>query len=282
MEDLIKNVNILIEAIPYVNKYVGEIVVIKYGGNAMIDEVQKENVIKQIALLKMLGIKVVVVHGGGPDIEEELKNKQIESKFKNGLRITDKDTMNVVKTVLIGKTNTEIVNLLNMQSCNAIGLSGIDASIIKCKKSDKDIGYVGEIQKINNKVILDLLEKDYIPVISPIGTDENGEFYNINADTAASEIAISLKCKKIILLTNIDGLLDKEKNLISVIDKNEIENFIEDETIVGGMIPKVQACVHCLNNGIERAHILNGSKKNTILYELLTDKGIGTMIVGER
>ena len=279
MEEIIKEADILVEAIPYVKKFVGEIVVIKYGGNAMIDEIQKDNVIKQITLLKMLGIKVVLVHGGGPDIEQELKNKKIESKFKNGLRVTDKNTMDVVKMVLVGKTNTEIVNMLNMQSCNAIGLSGIDGSIIKCKMSDKDIGYVGQIESINNKLILDLLEKEYIPVISPIGTDENGYFYNINADTVASEIAISLKCKKIILLTNIDGIMDKEKKLISIIDKKQINQLIKDGTIVGGMIPKVQACIKCLNNGIERTHILNGSKKNTILYELLTDNGIGTMIM---
>lgn len=279
MGDIIKEADILVEAIPYVRKFVGEIVVIKYGGNAMIDEIQKENVIKQITLLKMLGIKVVLVHGGGPDIEEELNHKKIKSNFKNGLRVTDKDTMDIVKMVLVGKTNTEIVNMLNMQSCNAIGLSGVDGSIIKCKMSDKDIGYVGEIESINNKLILDLLEKDYIPVISPIGTDENGEFYNINADTAASEIAISLKCKKIILLTNIDGIMDSNKKIISLIDKKQINNLIEDGIIVGGMIPKVQACINCLNNGIEMAHILNGSKKNTILYELLTDDGIGTMII---
>ena len=245
----------------------------------MIDEIQKDNVIKQITLLKMLGIKVVLIHGGGPDIEEELKSKKIKSNFKNGLRVTDKDTMDIVKMVLIGKTNTEMVNMLNIQSCNAIGLSGVDGNIIKCKMSDKNIGYVGEIETINNKLIFDLLDKDYIPVISPIGTDENGEFYNINADTVASEIAISLKCKKIILLTNIDGIMDSNKKTISLIDKKQIKELIDEGIIVGGMIPKVQACVNCLNNGIERAHILNGSKKNTILYELLTDDGIGTMII---
>lgn len=279
MGDIIKGTDILVEAIPYIKKFVGQIIVIKYGGNAMIDEIQKDNVIKQITLLKMLGIKVVLIHGGGPDIEEELKSKKIKSNFKNGLRVTDKDTMDIVKMVLIGKTNTEMVNMLNIQSCNAIGLSGVDGNIIKCKMSDKNIGYVGEIESINNKLIFDLLDKDYIPVISPIGTDENGEFYNINADTVASEIAISLKCKKIILLTNIDGIMDSNKKTISLIDKKQIKELIDEGIIVGGMIPKVQACVNCLNNGIEKAHILNGSKKNTILYELLTDDGIGTMII---
>lgn len=279
MKQIIKDAEVLVEAIPYVKKFVGKIIVIKYGGNAMIDEIQKDNVIKQITLLKMLGIKVVLIHGGGPDIEEELRNKNIESKFKNGLRVTDKKTMDIVKMVLVGKTNTEIVNMLNMQLCNAIGISGIDGNIIKCKKSNKDIGYVGEIEKINNNLIFDLLEKDYIPVISPIGTDGEGNFYNINADTVASEIAISLKSNKIILLTNIDGILDKEKKIISIIDKRDVEQLINNGTIQGGMIPKVEACVQCLNNGVERTHILNGSKKNTILYELLTDDGIGTMII---
>lgn len=279
MEHIIKDADILVEAIPYVKKFVGKIIVIKYGGNAMIDEIQKDNVIKQITLLKMLGIKVVLVHGGGPDIEEELKTKNIKSEFKNGLRVTDQETMDVVRMVLVGKTNTEIVNMLNMQLCNAIGISGIDGNVIKCRKSSKDIGYVGEIEKINNDLIFDLLEKDYIPVISPIGTDDDGNFFNINADTVASEIAISLKSHKIILLTNIDGIMDKDNNLISIIDKKNIEHLINNGTISGGMIPKVQACVQCLNNGVDRTHILNGSKKNTILYELLTDDGIGTMII---
>ncbi len=279
MKDIIKNAGILVEAIPYIKKFSGETIVIKYGGNAMIDEVQKENVIKQITLLHMLGLKVVLVHGGGPDIEEELKAKNVKSEFKNGLRVTDKDTMNIVKMVLVGKTNTEIVNLLNMQSCNAIGVSGIDASIIKCKKSSKDIGYVGEIESIDNELICSLLEKDYVPVISPIGVDNKGNFYNINADIVASEIAISLKCKKIILLTNIDGILDKSKNKISVIKRDEVEGLIKDGTISGGMIPKVGACVKCLENGVERTHIVNGSKKNMLLCELLTDDGVGTMIL---
>lgn len=279
MGEIIKNVDILVEAIPYIKKYVGQIMVIKYGGNAMIDEIRKENVIKQLVLLRMLGIKVVLVHGGGPDIEEELRVKKIKSHFKNGLRVTDKNTMDIVKQVLIGKTNTEIVNLLNMQFCSAIGISGIDGGIIKCKPSKQNIGYVGEIESINNKLIFDLLEKDYIPVISPIGSDEDGNFYNINADIVASKIAISLKSKKLLLLTNIDGILDKENNKLSVIYKDEVDELINNGTISGGMIPKVKACMMCLENGIERTHIINGFKKNSILDELLTDDGIGTMIL---
>lgn len=279
MTDIEQKVEILVEAIPYINEFVGKIVVIKYGGNAMTDKEQKKNVIKQIALLKMLNIKVVLVHGGGPDIEEELKIKNIKSQFKNGLRITDKETMNVVEMVLIGKTNTELIKMLNEQSCNAIGLSGIDGSIIKCHKSNDDIGYVGEIESINTDLIIDLLDKGYTPVISPIGVDINGNTYNINADIAACEIAISLKAKKILLISNIDGIMDKNKKIISIIKKEKIQELIDNETIKDGMIPKVHACVKCIDNGVERTHILNGTKKNTIIYELLSDKGIGTMIV---
>lgn len=279
MENMEQKVDILIEAIPYIKEFVGEIVVIKYGGNAMIDEDQKKNVIKQIALLKMLNIKIVLVHGGGPDIENELKEKNIKSQFKNGLRVTDKETMNVVEMILIGKTNTKLVKMLNEQSCNAIGLSGIDASIIKCNKSNKDIGYVGEIETVNRDLIIDLLDKGYTPVISPIGVDANGNTYNINADIAACEIAIGLKAKKILLLSNIDGIIDKNKKIMSIIKKEKIQELIDNETIKDGMIPKVQACVKCIDKGVERTHILNGTKKNSIIYELLSDKGIGTMIV---
>lgn len=277
--EILKQADILIEAIPYIKEYVGKIMVIKYGGNAMIDISQKENVIKQVALLKMLGIKVVLVHGGGPDINEELKLKNIESKFENGLRITDECTMDIVKTTLIGKTNSEIVKLLNIQDCNAIGLSGIDNSFIKCVKYDEKMGFVGKIESIDTNLILTLLEKNYVPVISPIGVDAKGNYYNINADTLASEIAIALKAKKIIFLTNIDGILDKDGNVMSLIKKEKVDEFIGNKIITNGMIPKVQACVNSLICGVERTHILNGSKQNTILYELLSDSGIGTMII---
>lgn len=278
-KDVLKQADILVEAIPYIQEYVGKIIVIKYGGNAMENDEQKENVIKQIALLKMLGMKVVLVHGGGPDIEEELKNKNISTKFENGLRVTDKDTVEVVKMVLIGKTNSELVKLLNVQKCNAVGLSGLDSSFIKCKKADKKIGFVGEIEEIDTKLILKLLEENYTPVVSPIGSDKYGNTYNINADTVASEIAIVLNAKKVLFVTNIDGLLDKNKKLISLIEKEKIQSLIDDETIKGGMIPKVLSCKNCINSGVEKAHILNGTKKNTIIYELLSDNGVGTMIV---
>lgn len=278
-DDILDKAEVLIEAIPYVKEYLGKIIVIKYGGNAMKNEEQKENIAKQITLLKMLGIKVVLVHGGGPDIEEELKIKNIESKFEKGLRVTDEKTIDIVKTVLIGKTNAEIVKLLNLQNCDAIGLSGIDGKLISCEKLDEKMGFVGKISKIKKELILSMLDNNYIPVISPIGVDENGNCYNINADIAASEIAIAIKAKKILFLTNIDGLLNRNKELISLIEKEKIDSLIEDGTIIGGMIPKIKACQKCLENGVERTHILNGTKKNTILYEIFSDNGIGTMII---
>lgn len=278
-KDVLKQAEILIEAIPYIKEYVGKIMVLKYGGNAMIDVSQKENIAKQVALLKMLGIKVVLVHGGGPDIKDELDAKNIESKFIDGLRVTDKNTMDVVKNVLIGKTNADMVNLLNVEDCKAIGISGLDSKMLGCEKLNEELGFVGKIVNINEKVITDLLEKDYTPVIAPIGTDNFGNSYNINADTAASQIAIKLNAKKIIFLTNIDGVLDEDKKIISIIHKEKIDELIEKGIISGGMIPKIKACENCLNSGVEKTHILNGTVKNTILYEILSDNGIGTMII---
>ena len=277
--DVLKQADILIEAIPYIKEYVGKIIVIKYGGNAMNNDEQKKNIMKQISLLKMLGIKIILVHGGGPDIEKELKNKKIETKFENGLRVTDETTVDIVKMVLIGKTNSEIVKLLNMENCNAVGLSGLDNNFIECSKIDEKLRFVGKIENIDKKLVLKLLEEDFIPVISSIGGDKAGNVYNINADTVASEIAIELKAKKIIFLTNTDGIFDKNKKIISLIENKMINNLIEDGTISGGMIPKIKACKKCLDNGVERTHILNGTINNTIIYELLSDNGIGTMLV---
>jgi len=271
--------NILIEAIPYIKEYLGTTMVIKYGGNALVDKEQKENVIKQIALLKMLGIKVVVVHGGGPDIDEELEKENIEIKFENGLRITDKKTMDVVKNVLINKTNPSIVQLLNEQKCNAIRMAGCDDNFITCTKIDEKLGFVGQIKNIKVDLINEILEKNCVPVISPIGIDEKGNYYNINADIAAAEVAMALKAQKVIFLTNTDGVLDKSKKLISLMNKEKINLLIEDGTIIGGMIPKINACKICLNNGVEKTHILSGLKKNTVLNELFSDNGVGTMII---
>lgn len=278
-KDVLKQAEILIEAIPYIKEYVGKIMVIKYGGNAMIDVSQKENIAKQVALMKMLGIKIVLVHGGGPDIKDELEAKNIETEFVNGLRVTDKKTMDVVKNVLIGKTNADMVNLLNVEDCNAIGVSGIDSKMLECESIDKKLGYVGNIVNVNGSIILDLLEKGYTPVSAPVGTDKIGNNYNINADTAASKIAIALNAKKVIFLTNIDGVLDEDKKLISIIHKEKIDELIDKGIISGGMIPKIKACENCLLNGVEKTHILNGTIKNTILYEILSDNGIGTMII---
>lgn len=262
-----------------IKKHMGTTMVIKYGGNALVDKEQKENVLNQIALLKMLGIKVVVVHGGGPDIDEELKKENIEIKFEKGLRVTDKKTMDIVKNVLTNKTNPDIVQLLNEHKCNAIGVPGFHKQIITCTKIDEKLGFVGKIQNIKTDIIKQMLENNCIPVISPLGVDEKGNHYNINADTVAAEVAMALKAQKVIFITNTDGVLDKNKKLISLMNKEKINLLIEDETIVGGMIPKISACKECLNNGVEKTHILNGLKKNTILNELFSDKGVGTMII---
>ena len=195
------------------------------------------------------------------------------------MRVTDETTVDIVKMVLIGKTNSEIVKLLNMENCNAVGLSGLDNNFIECSKIDEKLGFVGKIENIDKKLVLKLLEEDFIPVISSIGGDKAGNVYNINADTVASEIAIELKAKKIIFLTNTDGIFDKNKKIISLIENKMINNLIEDGTISGGMIPKIKACKKCLDNGVERTHILNGTINNTIIYELLSDNGIGTMLV---
>lgn len=275
--DVCTKADILVEAIPHIRQFVGKIMVLKYGGNAMIDKVQRENVIKQIVLLKMLGIKVVVVHGGGVHIEEEIKKKEIEEEFDGKLKVVYEKTP---EQEVLGETNAEIVKLLELQYCKAIGMSGNDNNAIKYKKSKKDSNGIQELKSIDKKSILNLIDNDYIPVISPIGVDCDGNLYNdVNADTIAAEIAIKLKAKKILLLTNIDGIIDKKGNVISLIKKEKIQELINDGTIVDGMIPKVEACIRCLENGVERTHILNGSKRNTIIYELLSDKGIGTMIV---
>lgn len=278
--DVCTKADILVEAIPHIRQFVGKIIVLKYGGNAMIDKVQRENVIKQIVLLKMLGIKVVLVHGGGVHIEEELKRKELEEEFDGELKVIYEKTSEETQKEIIGETNAEIVRLLELQYCKAIGISGNDNNAIKYKKNKKDINGLKEIKSIDKKLILNLLEKDYIPVISPIGVDCDGNLYNdVNADTIAAEIAIKLKAKKILLLTNIDGIIDKKGNVISLIKKEKIQELIDNGTIIDGMIPKVEACIKCLENGVERTHILNGSKRNTIIYELLSDHGIGTMIV---
>ena len=257
METLIKKAEILIEALPYIQKFSGKTVVVKYGGNAMINEDLKNSVIEDIILLKFIGLNPIVVHGGGPDISKALNEKGVKSQFINGLRVTDEETVKVAQEVLIGKTNKEIVALINKHGGRAVGISGIDASFIECEKQkttvdgeEIDIGYVGKITKIKREV-LDLLYKDqWIPVIAPIGTDSEGNSYNVNADTVAAAVAAAVEAEKLILLTDVEGIKDKNGDIVYEAVPADIDRMIEDGTINGGMIPKVQGCVDALNDGV--------------------------------
>ena len=287
MQELIKKAGILIEALPYIQKFSGKTVVIKYGGNAMINEELKKSVMEDITLLKFIGLNPIVVHGGGPDISKALNERGVKSKFVNGLRVTDDITMQTAQQVLIGKTNKEIVALLNTNGGRAVGISGIDGSFIECKKQytevdgeKVDIGYVGDIVHVKH-CLIDLLSSDqYIPVIAPIGTDEDGNSYNINADTAAEKLAVALKAKKLILLTDVCGLMRDPKDdstLIPRLKVSEVPALIKEGVISGGMIPKVDCCVEAVRQGVERANIQDGRVPHSILVELLSDDGVGTM-----
>lgn len=285
MELIIKKAGVLVEALPYIQRFSGKTVVIKYGGNAMINDDLKSSVMEDITLLKFIGLNPVVVHGGGPDISSALKTYGIESKFINGLRYTDDETIKVAQMVLIGKTNKEIVAGINCKGGKAVGISGIDGIMLECKKlyttvdgKKTDIGHVGEIVKVNEKLIDLLTNDEYIPVIAPIGTDKEGNSYNINADTAASALACALKAEKLILLTDTDGVKDADGNIIFEIDTKTIHNLIETGVINGGMIPKVLGCVDAINDGVKRVHIIDGRIEHSILLEIFTDTGIGTMI----
>ena len=285
MNSLIKKAEILIEALPYIQRLSGKTVVIKYGGNAMINEELKDSVMEDITLLKFIGLNPVVVHGGGPDISSALKTYGIESKFINGLRVTDDETIKVAQMVLIGKTNKEIVAGINCKGGKAVGISGIDGSLLECEKlytevdgEKADIGHVGEVVKVNDELIKLLTSDEYIPVVAPIGTDKNGDSYNINADTVASVLACALKAEKLMLLTDIDGVKDANGDVIFEINAEQIRKLINDGVINGGMIPKVLGCVSAINAGVERVHIIDGRIPHCILLEIFTDKGIGTMI----
>ena len=283
----IDKAKILIEALPYIQKYNKKTIVVKYGGNAMINTKLTEAVISDIILLSLVGINVVLVHGGGPEITDMLKKLEIETHFINGLRYTDEDTMEVVQMVLTGKTNKTLVNMISLNGGNAMGLSGIDSGIIQAKKLDdnsgNDYGLVGEITDINIKPVEDVLEKGYIPVIATIaqGVDGNNT-YNINADTAAAEIAVKLKAEKLILLTDVKGLLTDvrdEDTLIPVVKLDEVDELKGKGIISGGMIPKVDCCVASIKGGVKRTHIIDGRIQHSILIEMLSDEGIGTMFV---
>ena len=274
--------DVLIQALPYIQKYYNKIIVVKYGGNAMINEDLKEAVMGDIVLLSLIGIKVVLVHGGGPEITEMLNKVGKESKFVDGLRVTDKETVDIVQMVLAGKINKNLVNLLQNKGAKAMGLSGIDGHMIEAEMLDDVHGYVGEITNVNVQPILDVLEKGYIPVVSTVGYDDEGNSYNINADTAAARIAGQLKCESLISMTDIAGILrdkDDPTTLIPKIYVSEAPQLVAEGIISGGMIPKVNGCADLVRGGVKRVFIIDGRVPHSILIEILTDEGIGTMVL---
>ena len=274
-----RTAEIIISALPYIRKFRDKIFVIKYGGAAQIDENLKANFARDIVLLHMVGIKIIVVHGGGKKINETLDKIGITSEFKDGLRVTSKECVEVTEMVLSGLVNKEITALLNQNGAPSIGISGKDGDLLKAKFLDeKKYGFVGVIDEVNTNFINDLLEKGYLPVIAPLATDENGVSYNINADLCASKVASALKADKVIFLSDIDGVLDKEGKLISKLDEKLINKFKKDGTISGGMIPKMDACLECVKAGAGSAHIINGKIPHSLLLELFTDDGIGSLI----
>ncbi len=276
---------ILTQALPYIQNYHDKIVVVKYGGNAMINEDLKEQVMGDIVLLSLVGIKVVLVHGGGPEITDTLKRIGKESVFVDGLRVTDKETAEVVQMVLAGKISKSLVNLLEMKGGKAMGISGMVGRLIEATVKDPRLGYVGEITNVNVQPILDLLEKGYIPVVSTVGCDREGNVYNINADTAASWIAGSLQAESLITMTDIVGLLadkDDPASLIKIIDLKDAAELRQSGVISGGMIPKVECCVNAIDRGVSKVFILDGRVPHAILLETLTDEGAGTMVVKEK
>ena len=279
MVTLDERAEILSEALPYILKYKEKIIVIKYGGNAMIDEHLKQLVMEDVVMLNSLGMKVVLVHGGGPEISSMLKKVGKESKFVGGLRVTDEETIDIVTQVLAGKVNKNLVKQLNMAGGNAIGISGLDSGLLIAKKLNKDLGFVGNIVDINPDVILDLLDMGYIPVVSTIGYDEDGNVYNINADTAAARIAGALNAEKFIAMTDIKGVL-RDKNddstLMKYINVSEIKSLASSGIIDGGMIPKVECCVEAIRRGVKYVVIIDGRIPHSILIEMLTDDGAGT------
>mgnify|MGYP002517340143 FL=1 len=297
IEKLEEKADVLIESLPYIKTFHSKTFVIKYGGAAMIDNNLKEDIIKDFILLRYIGINVVVVHGGGPEITSFLQKVGKETTFVNGLRVTDKETMDAVQMSLVGKTNQDIVSMINHFGGKAVGLSGADSNIIQARKKmmetildpetkqekKVDLGFVGDIERIDSSLVNLLNQNGYIPVIAPIGVGIDGEHYNINADEVASEVAISLKADKLIMVTDVDGIYENPSNPATKIESLTIhraKQMIEKGEISGGMIPKVRACINGISNGVKRTHIVDGRQKHSILLEIFTDHGIGTMVVG--
>ena len=282
MTEIEKKAEFLIEAMPYIEKYQDKILVIKYGGNAMLGDEEKIAVMRDLTLLRCVGVKVVLVHGGGPEISETLSRMGIQSKFIGGLRYTDEETAEVVRMVLAGKVNKALVHILESLGAKSVGLSGIDGGMLLCEKQDETLGYVGKIIRTNPQLILDCLEKGYMPVISTVGYDDEGAIYNVNADSAASSIAGALQAESLILMTDVKGLLkDKndESSLIKKVYVSDIESLVHEGIISGGMIPKVNCCREAIRRGVNRVFITDGRVKHSLLLELLSDEGMGTMFL---
>lgn len=272
---------VLVQALPYIQKYNGKVVVVKYGGNAMVSEELKQEVMQDIVLLWLIGVKVVLVHGGGPEITETLKQVGKESEWVDGLRVTDKETVDIVQMVLAGKINKSLVNLIATKGGKAMGISGIDGGMIKAQMKDERLGYVGRITEVNVQPILDLLEHGYIPIVSTVACDDDGNVYNINADSAAAQIAGALQAERLITMTDIAGILrdkDDPATLIPAIDTKSAVGLFRDGTISGGMIPKVECCLEAIARGVKRVIIMDGRVHHSLLIETLTDEGAGTMV----
>jgi acetylglutamate kinase len=288
MDNNISNLDraeILTQALPYIKKYTNKIIVVKYGGNAMINEQLKTQVMEDITLLSLIGIKIVLVHGGGPEISDMMNRVGKKAEFVNGLRVTDKETMEIAQMVLAGKVNKNLVNLICTKGAKAVGISGMDSRLIEAKTKNEALGYVGEITNINIGLINDLLEKGYIPVVSTIGCDSEGNSYNINGDTAAAYIAGALQAERLIMMTDIAGIMrdvNDPSSLISEITVNEAKKLYEEGVISGGMIPKVDCCIEAIFEGVKKVIIMDGRVPHSILVEILTDEGAGTMVVGDK
>jgi len=292
IKNLMERADILLEALPYIKRFYNKTIVIKYGGHAMVDDELKDRFAQDIVMMKYIGINPVIVHGGGPQIGTLLKKLGKESKFIQGMRVTDEETMNIVEMVLVGTVNKEIVGLINRHGGNAVGLSGKDGNLIRAEKyylsEEKvkntppeiiDIGLVGKVKSINSQFIITLTQNNSIPVIAPTGIGDNGETYNINADIVAGEVAAALQAEKLLLLTDVPGVLGKNKKLINTMTNKEALKLIENGTVEGGMFPKIKCCLKALKGGVKKAHIIDGRLKHAVLLEVFTDKGIGTEIV---
>ena len=281
IKSTIERANIICEALPYIRKYSGKTLVIKYGGNAMNDEAITTTILQDIAALKIVGVNPILVHGGGPEINKMLSRLGVQPQFKNGLRVTDEQTMEVAQMILCGKINKNIVGELNGLGVKAIGLCGKDSQLIKAETLDPELGYVGKITEINAKLLEILARDEFIPVIASIATDENGNSYNVNADTAAAAIGAAMHAEKLLFLTDIDGIMtdkDNTETLINRITVSGLKKMIADGTVSGGMVPKAQSCIDAIERGINSVFVLNGTLPHSILLELFTDSGVGTMI----